>query len=284
MEVELSPHAGFCFGVKRAIRIAIETKRRAESECGGKKLPVYTYGPLVHNPAVVDRLSSEGIISVDDLTEVPKGFIVIRSHGIPPKMRLKASSLGFSIVDATCPLVSRIHEVVRKLRDEGYRVVIIGRPDHPEVVSIVGHAGDDCLVIESVADAERVRFRRKTGVVVQTTAPIEQFREIVAALLCRTSECRVYNTICFETLKRQQETRDLAARVDVMVVVGGRRSSNTTRLVDICTEIGAITYRVERFEELQPSWFSTVKKVGVTAGTSTPEDVLNKVSESLMTQ
>ena len=282
VEVEISLHAGFCFGVKRAVRIATDTKRRAEASDGGSIIPVYTYGPLVHNPAVIDRLSSLGIISVEDLTTVPKGYIVIRSHGVPPEMKLMAARLGFSIIDATCPLVRKIHEVVRTLRDEGCRVIIIGRHDHPEVVSIMGHAGDDCLVIESVQEAKAFKFRRKTGVVVQTTAPLEQFREISAALLSRTFECRIHNTICFETLKRQQETRDLAARVDAMVVVGGRSSSNTTRLVDICNDTGTATYRVEKPEELEPSWFSAVKRVGVAAGASTPEEVIERVRDRLL--
>lgn len=282
VEVEMSRYAGFCFGVKRAIRIATETKRRVDASDGGSIIPVYTCGPLVHNPVVIESLSSEGIISVEDLTAVPKGYIIIRSHGVSPEMRSMALALGFSIIDATCPLVRKIHEVAAALRDEGCRVIIIGRRDHPEVVGIAGHAGGDCQVIGSIKEAKALKFRRRTGVVVQTTAALEQFREISAELLSRSFECRIYNTICFDTLKRQRETRDLAARVDIMVIVGGKSSSNTKRLFDICKDAGTTTYRVETAQELQSSWFSDVKRAGVAAGASTPEELLRKVRDRLL--
>jgi 4-hydroxy-3-methylbut-2-enyl diphosphate reductase len=276
VEVEMTRHVGFCFGVRRAIRIAGETKR-----CGSA-LPVYTYGPLVHNASVIERLGSEGIESVEDLTSIPRGCLVIRSHGVPPETRLEALRLGFTIVDATCPLVRKIHDVVGTLKAEGYRVVIVGRSDHPEVVGIAGHAGEDCVVIESLKEVSGLSFRRKTGVVVQTTASLEQFREIVASLLSCSSECRVYNTICFETLRRQQEAGELAARVDAMVVAGGCSSSNTARLVDICREAGAQAIRVEKPEDLQRRWFSGMKRIGVTAGTSTPDEVITAVRDILV--
>lgn len=281
MDVEISSGAGFCFGVKRAIRIAYETREISRKE--NPPLSVYTYGPLVHNPMVIEKLNSHGILSLDSLNGVPKGYLIVRSHGIPPELRKRARQLGFKIVDATCPLVKKIHKVVESLKKKGYNVVVIGHSNHPEVVGIVGHAGKNCIVVEDADDVEKIQLRKKVGVVVQTTALLAKFREITARLIERCFECRIYNTICFETLKRQKETRELAGRVDVMIVAGGKNSSNTKRLADICMEAGTRTYLIEVADDLEVEWFRNISRVGVTAGASTPDEILENISERLHT-
>lgn len=269
--------------MKRAIRIACETT--VASQHDSPPLPVYTYGPLVHNPMVIEKLHSQGITTLDSLDGVPQGYLIVRSHGVPPELGRRAAELGFRIVDATCPLVRKIHKVVESLREQEFTVIVIGHPDHPEVVGIAGHAGSNCMVVEDIRDIESINPGKKVGVVVQTTALRSKFREISAKLLehCLENcfECRIYNTICFETLKRQNETRALADRVDVMIVAGGKNSSNTKRLVDICMEAGTATYLIEVPQELRAEWFKGISTVGVTAGASTPEELLEKVKTRL---
>lgn len=264
MRVEVARYAGVCYGVERALKLAEEAAERGTH--------VHTLGPLIHNPQAVDALRAKGVEVAGCLDEVDDGTLVIRSHGVDPAIIEQAAEKGLDVVDATCPHVSKAHEAARVLKEQGYAVVIVGEADHPEVEGIMAHAGGEATV---VADASELPARlpsRRIGVVVQTTQSLARLEEVVSALLPKTHELRVVNTICSATGKRQQSAEELARSVDAIVVVGGRNSGNTTRLVEICSAVNPRVIHVETADELDPSWFRGAEVVGVTAGASTPDE------------
>lgn len=275
MKIVIARKAGFCYGVRRAVEIA-----RKERESAGEK-PVYTLGPLVHNPRVVGELEQDDVKSIGDPADYKPGRLIIRAHGVPPVVRDNAAELGHEIVDATCTLVKKIHDIVRKLDQEGYPVAVIGHAMHPEVTGIVGHARGECVILESPEDVEKIPFRDRLGVVVQTTFLYPAFLEIAAALPGKARELRIFNTICHATMERQESALELAKMADAMVVIGGKNSSNTQRLLEICLEVNPNSHHVESPGEIDPSWFRNGEITGVTAGASTPdngiEDVINKI-------
>jgi small subunit ribosomal protein S1 len=273
MKVLLADKAGFCFGVKRAINTAFKAASQGN---------VYCLGPLIHNPQEVERLRQAGVRTVDDFSSLKPGdFLIIRSHGVPPKVLAQARDRGLSIIDLTCPFVGKAQRDAEALHKEGYQVVVVGEKKHPEVQSIVGHAGDNAVVIETVKDIEEMSFESRLGVVAQTTQSYGNFSEIVLELLRLSKELKVFNTICSSTKERQEAARELASQVDMMLVVGGRNSANTTRLVSLCQKEGKPTYHVEVADEIQPEWLEGVATVGVTAGASTPDWVLEDVLKKL---
>ena len=273
MEIILADKAGFCFGVKRAINTAFEAAAAGT---------VYCLGPLIHNPQEVDRLRQAGVVTVNDLAALKPGdSLIIRSHGVPPKVLSEARDKGIKIIDLTCPFVAKAQKHAETLKNEGYQVVVAGEKKHPEVQSILGYAGEHAVVAESPADLHGMRFKPRLGVVAQTTQSYSNFSEIVLNLLSLSKELKVYNTICYSTTERQNAARTLAGKVDVMVVVGGRNSANTTRLVSVCKEESRPTYHIEVADELRPEWFTGVKRVGVAAGASTPDWIIQGVIKKL---
>jgi len=278
MEVKLAGSAGFCFGVKRALKIARQTLKLA-ADCG--KLPVYTFGPLVHNPQVVDALEKDGLKVLENFAPAPRGFLIIRSHGVSPEIKQQAERAGFKIVDATCPLVKKIHKLARALQKEKYSIIIVGHKGHPEVQGIAGFAGENHFIIENQKEAKNLPKLNKVGVLAQTTAPFSEFKKIVRVLLEKSNELRVFNTICFEGQKRQLSTRKLAKMVDLIVVVGGKNSSNTLRLVEVGLSQGKPVLHLESPQELKPETFAGINSVGLTAGASTPQELLLQVLQKL---
>jgi len=263
MQVEVARHAGVCYGVERALKLA--------DEAAAQGRVVHTLGPLIHNPQAVAELKERGVEVAACLNDVDEGILVIRSHGVDPAIITAAQDRGLDVVDATCPFVSAAHTCARELAEAGYSVVIVGEEDHPEVEGIMAHAGGTALIVEDVTDLPERLPSRRIGVVVQTTQSLARLKEIVDALLPRVSELRVCNTICSATAKRQLSAEELAKTVDVMIVVGGHNSGNTTRLAEICTAVNPRTHHVETAEEVDPSWFEGADSVGVTAGASTPD-------------
>jgi small subunit ribosomal protein S1 len=273
MEIFLADKAGFCFGVKRAINTAFKAAEKSR---------VYCLGPLIHNPQEVERLREAGVNTVGDLSSLDPGdFLIIRSHGVPPLVFAQARDKGVQIIDLTCPFVGKAQRDAESLQKEGYQVIVIGEKEHPEVQSILGHAGDNAIVVETVNDVESQMFQARLGVVAQTTQSYSNFSEIVLKLLSLSKELKVFNTICHSTKERQDAARVLAGQVDVMLVVGGRNSANTSRLVSICRQEGKPTYHIEVAEEILPEWLKGANRVGVTAGASTPDWVLGRVLERL---
>ncbi len=273
MRVQVARHAGVCYGVERALKLADE-----EAASGS---PVHTLGPLIHNPQAVQALREKGVEVAGDLHDVDEGALIIRTHGVDPAIIDAALGKGLRVVDATCPFVTAAHTCAAELLHGGYAVIIVGEADHPEVEGILAHAGGDAFIVQTVADLPQDLPGRKVGVVVQTTQSLERLEEVVSALLPRVSELRVCNTICSATAKRQTAAEELAREVDLVVVVGGHNSGNTTRLAEICRSANERVYHVETADELRPEWFADVRVVGVTAGASTPDEQMQGVIRAI---
>jgi 4-hydroxy-3-methylbut-2-enyl diphosphate reductase len=272
MEIHIARPAGICYGVGRALRLA----REAVLSAGGQ--PVASIGALIHNPQVVEELSREGVKAVPDLAAIDTGTLVIRSHGMAPDIIEAASDKGLTIVDATCPYVARAQNAARELAEAGFFVIIVGEPEHPEVKGILARGGTEALVVTGPEDLDQQPLPDKIGLVVQTTQTAEVLEAVVTALRARKpAELRVVNTICGATSRRQQAARSLAHEVDVMIVVGGHNSSNTSRLTEVARLVNPRTWQVESPEELRGEWFEAAPAVGVTAGASTPESQLQQV-------
>ncbi len=274
MEIIVAKRAGFCFGVKRAIDITLDMAKE-------NKNGLFTLGPIIHNPQVIEKLAQEGIapIEIEELSGRPVSSLIIRTHGIPCNLYDVIASRNIRIIDATCPFVKNAQHYAKLLQENGYQVVILGDKNHPEVKGIMSYAGDDALVVD--ADTPLPRLKPKIGMVVQTTQPIEALKKVLSLIVEHAKEVKVYNTICNSTALRLKETEDMARRVDVMVVVGGKNSANTTQLANFCRSVPVRTYHIETDGEIDPSWFRGVKTVGITAGASTPEWIIDKVKQRI---
>lgn len=274
MEILMAKEAGFCFGVKRAVNIAEQTLR--------EKGRAFSLGPLIHNPQVVDQLRERGLEPVEGIEGVGRGPVIIRSHGVSRKVLEELKSRGVEVVDATCPYVKRAQRWAASLSRRGYFVVIVGEQEHPEVKAIMSYLEGEGMVVESPEGIRALHRRRKIGVVAQTTQEKDRFGEVIKALLPLCEELTIYNTLCEVTSKRQQEALRIAREVDCMIVVGGRDSANTRRLAELCSRIQPRTYHVETEEELKPEWFRGIKRVGLTAGASTPLETIRRVRDTLV--
>ncbi|NLX03223.1 MAG: bifunctional 4-hydroxy-3-methylbut-2-enyl diphosphate reductase/30S ribosomal protein S1 [Syntrophomonadaceae bacterium] len=276
MQTRLARNAGFCAGVRRAVKIAEEAAQE-----GGRW---YSLGPLVHNDAVVDNLKGKGIIPVNRLEEIQVGEdagVIIRSHGVPPETIEQARQRGLGIKDATCPLVTRVHEIVASLRGEGYEIVVFGDASHPEVKAITGWCDNQARVIASVDEACQLQVVDKLGVVSQTTKDGEEFYAVVNALLPLAKEIRVFNTICSATQKRQQAAREISLGADLIIVLGDPKSSNTATLARECKNTGVKTLQIRDASEIPADCLSGVSAVAITAGASTPDWIIKEVLDRM---
>ncbi|MDA8233618.1 MAG: bifunctional 4-hydroxy-3-methylbut-2-enyl diphosphate reductase/30S ribosomal protein S1 [Clostridia bacterium] len=276
MQVILAKHAGFCFGVKKALAMAEEAAQNYEQ-------PIYSLGPLIHNQQVVKDLESKGVLVANGVGDVPEGVLVIRSHGVSPEVLKEAEDKGLTLVDATCPFVKKAQQAARKLNEEGYQVVVVGDRNHPEVAGIVGWTNNRAIVVESPAEALNLPIYEKIGVVAQTTQPVSNFNLVVEVLKGKAKEVEAQNTICHATGDHQNAAVELARQVDVMLVIGGANSANTLKLARLCRDTGVPTYHIETAQDIQCRWFDNLNKIGITAGASTPdwiiEEVKNKMTE-----
>ena len=268
MEVILADYLGFCYGVKRAIMIARDNASADSTAC--------TLGPIIHNPQMVERLKQEGVGTVERLDDMEKGTVIIRSHGVGPRVYDEAAERGLDLVDATCPHVKKAQLSAKSLVDEGYHVVIIGEKEHPEVSSIFEWSDGQAEIIETEEEAETLVPCAKLGIVCQTTFSGAKFRKVVSCLLAKSREIKILRTICTATDQRQAAAVELAGKVDLMLVIGGKNSANTTRLAQICAE-KCRTYHIETAAELQSEWFDKIEKIGITAGASTPDWIIKEV-------
>lgn len=276
MEIIRVQSAGFCFGVKRAIRLAKEVADKYQDK------NIYTFGPIIHNNDVVRELENKGI-RIADNPEVKESVIILRSHGIEKQILEKLKKNRNIIIDATCPFVKKIHKCVELLTKENYFVVIIGDRGHPEVKGIKSYAEEgNYIIIENKKEIENMEInKRKLGVVVQTTQETENYLNICDELLKIKGEIRIFNTICDSTSIRQMETMEVAKKSDIMIVIGGKHSANTRRLVEISKLYCREVYHVENEKELKEDWFKNKKVVGVTGGASTPDYIIDKVIEKI---
>jgi len=273
-KVEVARHAGFCFGVKRAIRLV------GEALASGRG-PVTSLGPVIHNPQVVRSLENQGLRRASTLAEISEGVVVVRSHGAPPHVHAELEARGLAVVDATCPFVKKMHRQARRLHKKGYHVVIVGDCTHSEITSLTEDPSFQCIVAASPADLDGVNISGRVGLAAQTTQTQENFQAVADRLLPQVLELRIFNTICDSTATRQTEARELASRVEIMVVIGGRNSANTRRLAEICRETGTRTIWVETADELPPALFDGVGRIGLTAGASTPQWIIKDVIRCL---
>ncbi len=274
MKIILAQSAGFCFGVKRATQMAFEAADQNSRLC--------SLGPIIHSPQLVEKLAEKGVEVIRNVEDISGGAVIIRSHGVTAGELEAIFARELEIVDATCPFVKKAQEYAALLRQEGYAVVLVGEKDHPEVQGIISYAKDgEVFVVADRRQAERLPRRRRMGVVAQTTQSLENLREVVEICLGKSKEMRVFNTICDATMVRQNEARTIARQADLMLVVGGYNSANTTRLAQICTDIQPRTHHVETAGQIDPAWFSGVSTVGVTAGASTPRWIIEEVVEKL---
>ncbi|MDO5357820.1 4-hydroxy-3-methylbut-2-enyl diphosphate reductase [Slackia faecicanis] len=274
MRVVRAKHAGVCYGVERALDMAVVAMMDEDD--------THTLGPLIHNPTVVKQLEEQGVKVAKSVDDIESGIVVIRSHGVEPHVMQQLKDKGLTVIDATCPHVAKAQRSAGELRDAGGTVIVIGRAEHPEVKGLCGHAGERAVVVADV-DELPDDLIEPVGIVVQTTESKEKLEAVVEAVRARGIEPVVKNTICFATRQRQNSAADLADEVDAIVVIGGKNSSNTTHLYDICKAHCERSYFIERVDEIDPAWFAGCETVGVTAGASTPDDQICAVVDYLET-
>ncbi len=274
MKVILARTAGFCMGVKRALELVLEAINQNKGR-------IYTYGPLIHNPQVLELLRERGISILNPGEMIPDGLVVIRAHGIPPQERQELEAAANRIIDATCPRVSRVQAIIRRWARQGFATLIVGDADHPEVRGLLGHTQGRGYVVATSQEVAALPDLEDVIVVAQTTQSGYQFNAQVAAIRARFPQARIFNTICDATASRQGEVQELARKVEALVVVGGRNSGNTQRLVEVSRNAGIPTYHVETEQELDLGEMSRYHTVGVTAGASTPHWLISNVVSTL---
>jgi len=272
--------AGFCFGVKRAISIANETAAGRERNAPAE-VPIYSLGPLIHNPQAVEELEQRGVHVIQSVDQVPCGKVIVRSHGITRTDHESLVEKGVRIIDATCPFVNKAQEHARSLSREGYVVIVVGDPNHPEVKSIISYIEPGVPILTSLEEIRRAVVVRKAGIVAQTTQSFENLMHFVSAALKKFPEVRVFNTICHATILRQKESTAVAGKTDVMIILGGYNSANTRRLAEICREINPRTFHIETDAELSPDLVADAACIGVTAGASTPQWIIDGLVEKI---
>ena len=279
MKVIKAKTAGFCFGVKRAV----DTVYEQVDTCNG---PIYTYGPIIHNEEVVKDLENKGVVVLrteEDLDNIFEGTVIIRSHGVEKRIYDKLETKGIRIVDATCPFVKKIHNIVQKESAAGKYILIIGNPDHPEVIGIRGWAGEHAEVIQNADDIEKIDFSKKEKICVvsQTTFNYNKFKDLVEIIKKKSYDIIVLNTICNATKERQTEAESIAESVDAMIVIGDKHSSNTQKLFEICHKACNNTYYIQTLGDLDLNQLGSVETVGITAGASTPNNIIEEVQNNV---
>ncbi len=280
MEVKLAKSAGFCFGVKRAVETVYEQiEKQKEAE---RKLPIYTYGPIIHNEQVVKDLEEKGVQVLEnreELETLQEGIVVIRSHGIGKDICELIEKKELICVDATCPFVKRIHNIVEKESENGKQILIIGNPGHPEVEGIRGWCSTSAVTVESEEEMQNLTIEtgKEICVVSQTTFNYNKFQDMVEILKKSRYNSSVVNTICNATEERQTEAKEIASEADVMIVIGGAHSSNTRKLYEICSKECAQTCFIQSLADLELELPKSVRLVGITAGASTPNNIIREV-------
>ncbi len=267
MKITIAENAGFCYGVMRAIKIADDAIKKYKR--------IYSLGPIIHNPQVVEEYEKKGLKVSYNLDEVDAP-VLIRSHGVPPEIYQKMDKKGIKYIDATCPFVKEAQDYARDLYLKGYKIVIFGDKNHPEVKAHFGYTNYNAYIINSAESAKKI-ISDKIGVISQTTQSVEDFASVVAELTKNTKELKVYNTICDATEKRQKSAMQLAKKSDLIIVIGGKNSANTRKLYEICKHYCNKVFHIETEDEIDKSWFIDVENVGITAGASTPSYIIERV-------
>lgn len=275
MEIFIAEHAGYCYGVKRAVDTAIKNLEKNSAK------NIYSLGPLIHNDQAVEVLKEKGLKVINKISDIESGVVIIRSHGVGKSIYDYAEENSISLVDATCPFVKKIQKIVYKMHKSGNNIIIIGDKDHPEIIGINGWCNNSAIIGKSISDFEEISFNKeKYVVVVQTTMNLKIYEEIKKYLENKIEDVDFNNTICLATQKRQSASIELSKKVDAMIVVGGKHSSNTKKLADICM-VNCDTYLIETVDDLEIEKISAYNSVGIAAGASTPDFIINEVIKKL---
>lgn len=279
--VKVAETAGFCFGVKRAVNLANEAPKKYPEQ------QIRTFGPIIHNPQVVNRLAEIGVKQVDKIDELDQGIVIIRSHGITKQLARELEQRpSLTVTDATCPFVRRAQEIVEEMSEAGYQIIIIGEPDHPEVAGLISFGDPQRThVVSNLTDIPTMFFTKpkpsRIALLAQTTQSQQLYNEVVQSLSSIKGELRCFNTICTATSDRQSEALELAESCDCMIIIGGRNSANTNRLHELCKDKQAASYHIETADDLQTEWLVDKQTIGITAGASTPKWLIDEVIKSL---
>jgi 4-hydroxy-3-methylbut-2-en-1-yl diphosphate reductase len=271
MKIQLAENYGFCFGVKRAIKIAEENKNSS------------TYGPLIHNSKEIERLEKDFKVGLtDDFRTFVKGDkAVIRTHGIPKNELAALHQNGVDVVDATCPYVTKPQQICQEMSEAGYDIVIFGDDAHPEIKGVKSYATYGAYVVSSAKDLEDIKLSEKVALVAQTTRKIDEYMDVANYLIARHKEVRVFNTICNATFENQDAVKKLSKEADVMIIIGGKNSSNTKQLFSISKDHCANSYHIEDEKDLDCSWFEGKSFCGISAGASTPDWIIQNVIQAI---
>lgn len=269
MTIYRAQHAGFCFGVKRALNLA----REAGKSIAGKA--IYTYGELIHNPQIVAELESSGIKVINDVNTVKDSVVIIRSHGITKQDKEILLQNGNTLMDATCPYVSRTHELIESMVSEGYHVYIMGDANHPEVIGMMSYGAGSITVIDPASELPELS-NTKVSLISQTTQNMDDLARICSLILPQVRELRIFNTICLATTERQRASMEIAGNTELVFVIGGKHSANTRQLYDICAGLTKCIY-IEDADDIDPEDMNGISRVGLTAGASTPDEVIIRV-------
>lgn len=285
MEILLAKNMGFCFGVRRTVNIALEIIEKKEEN-------VVTYGPIIHNEDLIEYLKKNKINYVESIDLLDPGKVkkvIIRTHGAKREVIEKIKNMGIKVIDGTCPYVMRVHRIVEKLSKEGYPILIIGNKNHPEIVGLTGYISNvPYFIVRDIEELKKLQSEghfiniKKIGIVTQTTEKIEKVREIVNYLMDIIPEVRYFKTICYATDENQKAIHELAPKVDIVIVIGGKSSSNTIKLFEIAKNYCPRTYHIQNEKDLKIEWFRNEDKIGITAGASTPQWVIEKVIEKIL--
>ena len=280
MEIKIAKFSGYCYGVKRAMDLALEKL----DETSEKK--VYSLGPLIHNDQAMKKFTDKGLIVEEDINKIEKNSTaIVRSHGLPKDFYDKMDIISTNVVDATCPFVKKIQDIVYENYKSGHGIILIGDKDHPEIRGINGWSDNSSIIINSIEDVERFGFSEDRAyiVAVQTTYKLEKYLQIEKILKNRLKKVEFFNTICYATRERQDAARELSKTVDAMIVIGGKSSSNTKKLAEICSE-NCITFLIETAKDIDLEKISSFSTIGITAGASTPDFIIDEVKDLLLTK
>jgi len=270
MKITITKTAGFCMGVKRAVELVL-------AAANDNKQPIYTFGPLIHNPHVLKMLKEKGVYVIDTITKKGKGTVFIRAHGVPPAVYTDLNKAGFKVIDATCPHVLKVQTIIKQYTEKGYDSIIIGDKNHPEVIGLLGYAGKTGHVIDNEDNLNKLRVFDKAIIVAQTTQDTIFFKTVIKWVNKKNPHYKIFNTICNSTEKRQAEVKSLAKSADIIIVIGGYNSGNTRRLAQIALKSGKPTFHIESESELDIKTLSLAGHIVITAGASTPNWTIQKV-------
>ena len=276
MEIIIANNSGLCYGVKRALRIAKETINK-------KNEKVFTLGDLIHNPQVIADLEKRGISSIENLNDIKEGTVIIRSHGVSPDIYMMLAKKNIETVDATCPIVKKIQKLVEDLAEAEDEIIIVGNKEHPEIKGLIGYSKGKGIIIENEQQAKSFPPKKERAILAQSTQDLYLFEKVVAVLIERTEELKVYNTICQFTQTRQKSTSDLAFHVDTLFIIGGKNSSNTRKLYQISKRILPNTYFIEKAAQITPEMLKRAKKIGLSGGASTPPEAIQEAVDKIKT-